>query len=60
MGCTSRAKLIFGRFATGSSKEKAAEEKEKPRRKTIAPAKKDGLIKQESELQQLMVFLKTN
>jgi hypothetical protein len=51
MGCTSRAKLIFGRFATGSSKEKTAEEKKKFRRKTIAPAKKDRLMKQKSELQ---------
>jgi hypothetical protein len=50
MGCTSRAKLIFGRFATGSSKEKAAEEKEKLRKQIVAQAKKDRLIKQESEL----------
>jgi hypothetical protein len=51
MGCTSRGKLIFGRFATGSSKENIVEEKKKFRRKTIAPANKDRLIKQEPELQ---------
>ncbi len=49
MGCTSRAKLIFGRFPTGLSKENTG--KEKLRREIIKTKKTVRLIKQESELQ---------